>query len=162
MEFNVKLFDRVVRRIAKNPRTFVMDEPIADVSRQKKQKKAIVGDAGVRFVPSCGTVGCFAGWTDVLNRGRITKSNIQKTLVSSWYPSDFTGGESISDRAADALGITLGEAEELFYAHHWPEPFRTQYVTAKRKDQQVKVALAYFADFRARKLEQQALTELGC
>ena len=167
MEFNVKLYDRVVRRIKNNPRTFVMDEPIADYSEHKKKKKAISGDAGVHFVPSCGTVGCFAGWTDILNRGKITKGNIEETLHSPWKTFDLGSFEGISVRAQKALGLTRNEADELFYHYRWPEPFRTQYVSAKRKDQQVRAALAYFADFRKRKLEAEAKKEedavlVGC
>ncbi len=61
----------------------------------------------------CGTTACIAGWTIELG------GTIEDKKKVGWLPY-----------AANLLGISLAQAEVLFYADYWPDPYRTEYKKA--------------------------------
>jgi len=66
-------------------------------------------------VPACGTVGCIAGWTELLN-----------------HPEDYEGATGISGvhcgRAKNELGLI---DQSLFFVDCWPEPYKSDYYQAE-------------------------------
>lgn len=93
MRINVELLNKVKRHILENPRRLNMNYVIA----RKGEKEVQLHPSNFsRRWPSCGTVGCIAGWTVLLKDGM-----------------DFAG--DAQSRAQELLGITSSQANELFY-----------------------------------------------
>lgn len=152
LKFNVKAYDRTVRRIKGEAKRFEMDTPLQVIAK---------GDSGVLdnrirdrtgkdvyLNPPCKTVGCHAGWTCVLNPEDTTIKGVRKNaaLISrmNW--------DEIKPRATQILGITEDEANVLFHLWKWPEPYQSQYRNATTIKGHQRAALAYFAFFRKNKL----------
>lgn len=148
VKFNVKAFDRVVRRIKGNGERFDMDIPLETIDK---------GSSGVYSRqldefrnPPCKTVGCFGGWTCVLNPLDTSIKGIRKNAdrVASM------GWTLVQEEAIRILGITRDEAETLFHTNTWPSPFKEKYNEAKTIKGEQRVGLARFAAFRKMKLAQ--------
>lgn len=65
-----------------------------------------------KYLPSCGTVGCIAGWSFLLG--------IDSTASEMTF--NFT-------KTLDLLDIDELQAENLFYVEHWPNEFYNKYNT---------------------------------
>lgn len=96
---NLELFDKVKKAITEEPKRLnIWDwqsrgypEPVA---------------------PACGTVGCIAGWADILNR---TEGNTDPEVIRGIELSTFTYEEG-----RKALGLTHEQADYLFDPASWP------------------------------------------
>lgn len=103
---NIKLFERIMEQIETEPQRFLMamffDGSGWDTGRE-----------------DCQTAACIAGWAIALT----DKEAIQSQGL---YHSDHLA----MTMARDLLGITTIEAQRLFLAPEWPEPFRSAFCRA--------------------------------
>lgn len=155
VRFNVKAYDRVVRRIKENGERFDMDVPLEIVAKGSEGVRGRFIRAAVDHHrnPPCKTVGCFGGWACVLNSLDTSIKGIRRNAARVAN----MGWDSIQAEAIEILGITHAEAETLFHANSWPAPFTQQYAQAKTIKGQQRAGLARFAAFRKEKLAQEKL-----
>jgi hypothetical protein len=100
-----------------------------------------MGDWGYKSRgPSCGTVGCIAGW--------VVLGQFSNKALKAMNSNDImTVVENCEDDAAEMLGLTRPEAEKLFFADYWPDPFLVQYDTARTKAAKAAVAVRRIRHF---------------
>jgi hypothetical protein len=126
--FNKKLLLRVKAHILEEPKRLTMLDWAT---------KNLVPGAGVhadyfgQTAPTCGTMGCIAGWTVMLS------PPINKGYDPPYYAKE----------AADLLGIQYNAcvantdpASSLFYLQNWPSDLRDQYRKASRERNQTQLA----------------------
>jgi len=75
-------------------------------------------EPAAQLIPSCGTVGCIAGWVCILE---------------GFQAMEKLGSLSIPIKATQLLQISVREADHLFYVTGWPSPFREQYIEGPTK-----------------------------
>ncbi len=95
---NVKLLDKVIEHMEAEPKRANMDTWL-DENEQA-------------YHHPCHTVGCIAGWTVALKKGR------KKAVAGSRY------WENIQSDAKKLLRITHDQAQELFLPGNWPSKFQ--------------------------------------
>lgn len=71
--------------------------------------------------PSCGTVGCIAGWAALLDKPRMRSYRDMAASVNRF------DGRSTKEQAKDALGITEEQSERLFHVGGWPAKYSEAY-----------------------------------
>jgi len=116
----------ILRKVKKH----ILEEP----KRLDMENWLIVGD-NVRIIygrnaPACGTVGCIAGWVNVLGNSnydynyfssyRIAE-NAAEILKISYYPNYIN----------EKYIITQGNLAQLFVLHSWPSKYLNAYKKAK-------------------------------
>lgn len=132
VKFNVKAFDRVVRRIKENGERFDMDIPLETI---EKGSPGVYNSHLQEYLdPPCKAVGCFGGWTCVLNPLDKSIKGIRKNAARV-ANMDWT---EVQGEAIQILGINEDEAETLFHANSWPEPFKEKLAQEKAKAEENK------------------------
>lgn len=112
---NVAMLRKVKRHILKNPARLRMD---SWVKRGQPDEKIINTSCGYNEpstynIPSCGTVGCIAGWV---------------TLLDAIAKKEEYQDNAISERARAILNENYRfNPFELFYVDYWPEEFAAKY-----------------------------------
>lgn len=126
-KLNVRLLRKIQRHILEEPRRFAMSisalhgEPGTALDNYCFSD----GDEPGTF-PACGTVGCLAGWANILTGAR-------------------KGNEDSIARAAKQIGVKSTPSWEdhpLFFAPNWPAPFARKYRKAKTPKTRAKIASA--------------------
>lgn len=103
---NVELLNRVADHIEANYYEFNMDHWMKTHTASWWEK--VLAAVGLVKKPFCGTTACIAGWTCTLSGKR---------------------GDNIPAEAQKLLGITLDQAQRLFYVHKWPKQFKKEYIS---------------------------------
>lgn len=95
-----------------------------------------------RFNPvhNCGTTACIGGWAVALNPPGKNEEDPEKGYHFALF---------VYDRAIDLLQITEEQAEALFHAEQWPDPFCGQYYGADTPEARAKAAVARIGHFIA-------------
>ena len=117
---NVELLLKVKKHILAKPSRLYMNRFILrdkDLSeyRTKRDKRYVEffskewNEKGKRLAPSCGTVGCIAGWVVLLND---EKAKNHRVIY----------------KAMELLNINNTEASKLFYVSNWPSKFKDEYL----------------------------------
>lgn len=122
----VKLLRRVVRRIGVNPKRLDM-ALWGDREQDHRREEDDLRDRHEGKWPTCGTVGCIAGW---IAMDHLTLPQI-KTMSYRQYGALF---KSVAYRASKKLGLTIYETETLFHVEGWPgwpERFRLPFLKAR-------------------------------
>lgn len=92
-------------------------------------------------IPSCGTVGCIAGWACFLDKA---KTQVPAAWEEDWY-------ESWNDKGLELLGIEDGkEGDALFYTEKWPKEYQDRYEGVDTPENRAQVT----ADLLASVIEQ--------
>lgn len=92
---------------------------------KKKGRKYITkldttyGEPSIQILPSCGTVGCIAGWTALL----------ASTLDRTYHYGD----------ARTLLGLSQTQASFLFFPSNWPLTYYYKYKLAKNQRERAKI-----------------------
>lgn len=127
---NVELLRKIQKHILAEPlrynqnATIARGDPGGEVCMD-------VGDVEVQKAPTCGTIGCLAGWAHLLSIPENKRVNAKFSYA----------------KARAALGLTLQEAQRLFsyvYSYSpgvWPERFVAAYRNAKTARQRARVAV---------------------
>lgn len=76
---------------------------------------------------SCGTTACLAGWIATLQEPELKITNSFPAGNGYWQGTE-ANHEPVSRVAARSLGLSMLEADKLFYVSHWPREFATRYV----------------------------------
>lgn len=92
-----------------------------------------------RLIPTCKTVGCFAGWTCMISDNDLN----EKPIVIDW-----------EGRASRLLGLNYSNAHDFFHSTYWPFKFREAY---HNLDIKISHALEYI---RSEELEEVELTSI--
>ena len=132
---NVRRLRRVQRHILAEPATLDMNEFLC---RNLDLNMPYYHDNyAINKTPSCGTVGCIAGWTVQLYRGPRSRARLM------------TAGRD--------LGLTKDQACRLFFfkchddSQHWPQQFEDKYHAAKTPFARAKVTAKRIDHFIATK-----------
>lgn len=80
----------------------------------------------------CGTTACIAGWAASIHLGHEKLSETARLFNSNDSDDEFFPEEY--------LDIGPFEQDILFYKSNWPEPFRSQYLTAKNAADRARAA----------------------
>ena len=114
-------------RLLKRVRDYILAEP-------RRVNMAVWGDIrSGNVAPACGTVACIAGWTKVL----VKRPNLAKLIQDAGKLDDFF--DDADKVAKEKLGLSLNQAQQLFYVHHWPSPFETRYNRSRLSKQRARV-----------------------
>jgi hypothetical protein len=127
MSLNVKLLRQVKKHILAEPTRLRMDTWVKKGKPGEFVTTLNPGyDEPMEFeFPTCGTVGCIAGWTVMLNNPDSITEN------QSVYMDDF---------ARDILGIDDDLASfKLFFVDHWPIELMSEYYAAKSTDERAQI-----------------------
>lgn len=116
---NVTLLKKVKRAILREPKRLCMYYWL-DV------------DPTPSRAPSCGTVGCIAGWTAILAKRK--SGSIRLTA------HQFIGGATASVVAECALKLSHGQARRLFHLGEWPVKLGEEYENARTHRQHAQIA----------------------
>lgn len=116
MMINVDLLKKVAKHIEEEPKRLDMDRWFVEYINLDKLPP---------FVPSCGTVGCLAGWAAHLGNQPIRA---------------YEGGRL-------ALELDHSQARRLFYLDKWPEEFELAYYNARSHDKRVKITVKRIEHF---------------
>lgn len=122
----------------------VRDHILAEPTRLDMNVMLKAVDTKQNGAPPCGTVGCIAGWTVVLEAG------VKKLpgTAQEYFDLDVWGD------AQEFLGLSNDEAGRLFQEPyvarysaasgrpHWPLDFAAQYVAAKTPQKRAKITAA--------------------
>lgn len=122
-KLNVKLLQRVKRKILSEPKQFVMGHWFID---DLSEANGDSSDLPRKTIPNCGTAACIAGWTIALG----SKQKPSKARDHGKYPSD---------EAATLLGIDPNGQDDLFGLSGWGS-FREPWYKAKTFKGRAKVA----------------------
>jgi hypothetical protein len=124
---NVRLLRKVAKHIAAEPRRFIMGGIVQHkLERGDKVYESLhVAGKYLWQFPPCGTAACIAGWSAIIAK----KKRI-----------DWSSGRS-------ALRINRYQAERLFIAYAWPDPFRQDFYSATTNRGRVKAAAARIEHF---------------
>lgn len=127
---NVELLQKVKAHILEEPNRFVMGEWIS-----KRHPGAVIRDESADnahiVTPSCGTIGCIAGWTVLLAEGAECRT------------------DDVCRRAAALLGIS-GTEQHLFYVDEWNLEDQERWEEAEAPEERVHIAADVIDDFIAR------------
>jgi hypothetical protein len=99
----IRLLRKVAAHILEEPRRLKMGDWIETFNPEFKEDN----------IPPCGTQGCIAGWAAVLTDKNI-KANDKGILQ---IPEDYY--DDVENNAAEALGLTIDQANRLFYFKEW-------------------------------------------
>lgn len=113
---NVKMFERLKKRIQGEPRRFAMEWWFAKVGRTTRSQAEVIRLANA---PPCGTVDCMAGETVLMVDGRKKLAILNESAMAG----------RVSGRAAEILGISTDEAANLFRVANWPSRFARRYIS---------------------------------
>lgn len=114
-----KILRRVIRRITEEPKRFEMT--------------FWLGKKIGRGAPSCGTVGCIAGWIalDKYSVGQIRKLDLESIDRIEMNAEAF---------AADYLDLDWETSGKLFYLGNWPQEFEKKFTKARSKTKKATIA----------------------
>jgi hypothetical protein len=132
---NVEKLRRIKEIILAEPRRLNMGDWIAAVRTDHES------------APTCGTVGCIAGWAILEETGirfKDIESDKTKTRYASlgeWDEKEIHARVQLAAKfgtspSASALGraildLTYEQADDLFYTANWPVEFKNQYHEAR-------------------------------
>ena len=95
-------------------------------------------DKDMDDLPDCGTVGCIAGWTALLeNRKALIKQELKGLQKRGGQVSE----PDIEERARKILGLDDEQAQNLFFVSYWPEPYQTAFENAETHKQRAKATV---------------------
>lgn len=124
MPLNVDLLMRVKKHIIAKPSRLRMDNWVVKGLPGDVHSNNLAGwnEPKKYKLPSCGTVGCIAGWVVLLAN-----------------PEEATTG-SIAVKAHDLLDmVTYREPFELFHVNNWPNELHEAYLKAKTQRERAKI-----------------------
>jgi len=125
---NTKLLKKVQAAIKAEPKRLNMWMPLTT--------------SGLYDPPACGTVGCIAGWSLVLD-SKIKRStqDIARVIIRKGDRLDpISNWDKIARNAQSVLGLDTEQANRLFILHEWPWALLTQYTDAEGQGDQKKMA----------------------
>lgn len=109
-KLNVRHINKIVKHIAGNVKRLYMPtwgvQKGSEVARERELKDS-------RF-PECGTVACFAGWSKLLSIPKKEWKSIFTDTGAMEVIEDSDFGASIVAEETQRLGLTKGEAADLF------------------------------------------------
>lgn len=112
LKMNVRLLRRIQREMLKEPAR-------VEMKRWAIPAKVLLESYPRRKSPSCGTVGCIAGWGLMLTKGRKKTDylGISKVILHRQ-------NSGIQREAEKLLRITKQQGKHLFHQREWPDKFR--------------------------------------
>lgn len=125
---NTELLDKVVQHVTEVPARLAMNVILV----KKLPGTPVAYDQLYRTVPTCGTVGCLAGWTLELSHLPVNEDDPNKSM----------------DLAAGLLGLESIESRRLFFVSQWPKPFRFKYIDAQTMEEKAEVLKARVEYFK--------------
>lgn len=130
---NIELFKKIKKHLHAKPARLRMDNWVrrGEPNQELFNTGPGYGEPATFKLPSCGTVGCIAGWAYILAHPEIAND---PTF------GRFGGSINVASYASGDLGINLDfRPFELFYVTYWPEPYATDYPNAKTQKERTKI-----------------------
>ena len=121
MRINKRLFKAVKAQILRRPKNFFMRWWGIHI---KRTQVAQYTDEDL----GCGSVCCIAGWGWMI-------ANRKRRLPKKLY--------DIAVAAEKLFGLTTDEADRVFDASNWPEPFKERYLISSSAEERAQVAADY-------------------
>jgi hypothetical protein len=137
MPLNVKLLNMVKQHILDEPARLRMDCWLVKGPANKNIYTAMPGYNEPKdfTLPSCGTVGCIAGWAAILSAPKPEEINADSYMVRAEY-------------AADTLGIDADfEPFDLFFCDQWPIQMREAYYEALSAEERAQIVARVIDQF---------------
>ena len=121
MPLNIEMLQRIKKLILEEPRRLEMDSWGYIVPKEQ----AVLDEK----LPPCGTVGCIAGWANILDE-------IDRGIAPDHICINH------QRHAARILGLD-DSGDNVFCQDKWPEPFATKYALVRTKEGKAKVTAEY-------------------
>lgn len=103
---NTNMLERIISVLETDPRCLYMHGWVYRLPHEANVTR--------RPIPTCGTIGCIAGWAWLLN-------------APEGIPSENPGGGVVSRGALEILGITKEQGDKLFFIMNWPLEYSERY-----------------------------------
>lgn len=124
---NIELFKKIRKQILREPHRLNMSEWVTP----RKDEKVF----------SCNTAACIAGWAFVLSQDSNSPLEIINEDCFLVNP-EYYGIEGVAEKV---LNLDFEYHDRVFFIEYWPEPFQTQWHTAKDQEARAQVAADYIS-----------------